>query len=125
MRGELQKYMDLSPRCAEHQMPCRTCAAKATLYQTGGIKNLKMIKKLEENMKAIKLMENLYQVQFEVQLKNNEMYNSLFPIGQNLRRMDQAIEETTVMLRRHYKKAPWAVMHANETVRRERMEGKI
>ena len=41
---ELASYVDLAPSCSEHQSPCRVCTAKATLYTTGGVKNLKVIK---------------------------------------------------------------------------------
>ena len=44
IQGELLKFLDLSPKCEEHMQPCRTCGAKAQLWQQGGIKNLQIVK---------------------------------------------------------------------------------
>ena len=43
LHGEIRKYLDLSPRCQLHQQPCRVCGSRATLYDKGGIKNLKVM----------------------------------------------------------------------------------
>ena len=84
-----------------HQEPCCTCAAKCTLYERGGIKNLKLINKLTENMRAVRITDNLFQVEFEVQLKNSALYEELFPITTNPDRYDRAILETRAMVKRN------------------------
>ena len=53
IRGELFKFRKLEARCAEHSQPCRKCAAKATLYETGGRKNWKTIELIKKKINIV------------------------------------------------------------------------
>ena len=43
----------------------------------------------------------------------------------NLERYNRAVNETRSMIQRHRKKAPWAILEAEKTVRAELREAKI
>ena len=62
IRGELFTFKKLEARCSEHSKPCRRCAAKATLYETGGRKNLKTIELIKKKMRKRQIHKNLYQI---------------------------------------------------------------
>ena len=51
-------------------------------------------------MKAVSITDNLFQVEFEVQLKNSLLYEELFPIRSNSSRYNKAVAETKTMVRR-------------------------
>ena len=46
--GEIEKYLNLTPRCQLHQEPCRSCGSLATLYEKGGVKNLKLLETIKK-----------------------------------------------------------------------------
>ena len=108
-----------------HQIPCRVCGSKATLYDTGGIKNLKLMETLKNHLKVSKICPGLFESSLEVQLRRESLYEELFPKQSNKARLYAAFEQTRAMLRKHMRKAPWAVSQAGKTVAQELREAKI
>ena len=62
-----------------HQLPCRACGSLATLYDQGGVKNVRMLERLKEHLKVIKVTDTLFVAAFEVKLRNPGLYSELFP----------------------------------------------
>ena len=125
IKGELYKFMTLNARCSEHSQPCRKCAAKMTLYETGGKKNWKTIELIKKKMCRQRIHENLYQTCYEVQFLNPNILEILYPIESNQRRYEAAIQKTRAMYAGNWKKAPWAVKKAEETFVEELLKGRI
>ena len=72
-----------------------------------------------------RIHEDLYQISYEVQFRNPNILEILYPIATNQRRYEAAIQKTRAMYMRNWKKAPWAVRKAEETFLEELEEGKI
>ena len=80
---QTDKYINLTPWCNVHQLPCRACGLLATLYDQGGVKNVRMLECLKEHLKVVKITDRLFLAALEVQLRNPGLYRELFPINTN------------------------------------------
>ena len=58
--GELDRCVNLIPRCSIHPVPCCSCESLATLYDQGGVKNVKMLEKLMRHLTVTKIMDKLF-----------------------------------------------------------------
>ena len=99
--GELETYLNLTPRCSLHQEPYKACGSLAPLYNQGGVKNVKMLERLKRHLKVTKVTHKLFETSFEVQLRNEDLYEELFPQKSNRIRFESAILQTASMLRKH------------------------
>ena len=72
--GEIGKYLNLAPRCQLHQETCCSCHSKATLYDKDGVKNLKLLETLKQNLHIFRVTDTLYEASFEVQFCRNFLF---------------------------------------------------
>ena len=80
---------------------------------------------MKNHLKVSKICSGLFEASFEVQLRRDSLYDELFPKETNKARLYAAVEQTRAMLRKHMRKAPWAVSQADKTVSQEIREAKV
>ena len=69
--------------------------------------------------------KKLYEASFKVQLCSKALFKKLFPKKSNKIRYKSAVIQTANMLRKHARKASWAVKQANMTMMEELREAKV
>ena len=80
---------------------------------------------LKNHLKVSKICPGLFEASFEVQLRRDSLYEELVPEQPNKARLYAAVEQTRAMLKKHKRKAPWAVSQAGKTVAQELREAKV
>ena len=81
--------------------------------------------KLKDKRTFLKIADNQFEARFRIQLKQENMYSVMFPVKSNQFRLDSAIHQTKSMLRKHQKKAIWAIISVDKTMKDELREAKV